>query len=78
MDATEEARRAMLPEMPAELREAVEKGEQVWDTEALRRDFDVETFSAPFVVARRKSDGRLGSLKFTNAPRLYFSWQAHQ
>jgi hypothetical protein len=59
-------------------REALEaKHGQVWDTEQLQRDFTVEGFMAPFVVARRKSDGVLGSLKFQHSPRLYFGFQPH-
>ena len=36
-DPTEDIRRSMLPEMPAELAARVEAGEQVWDTEAHAR-----------------------------------------
>lgn len=41
----------------------------VWDTDELRRDFDVLGFSAPCVVVRRKSDGQRGTLEFTHEPR---------
>jgi hypothetical protein len=33
-------------------------------------------FSAPLVVARRKSTGKIGSLHFTHSPRYYFAWKA--
>lgn len=49
----------------------------IWDTAALQRDFEVEGFSAPFVVVRRKSDGQRGSLEFTHNPRYYFGFQPH-
>lgn len=49
---------------------------QTWDTNELRRDFEVQGFSAPFVVATRKADNVTGSLEFTHFPRLYFSWRA--
>jgi len=45
-----------------------------WDTDALRRDFEVLGFAAPFVVVRRKSDGAKGSLEFTHSPRIYFNF----
>jgi len=41
---------------------------RVWDTNALRQDFDVLGFAAPFVVVRRKSDGVRGSLEFQHNP----------
>jgi hypothetical protein len=47
---------------------------QVWDTEALARDFEALEFSAPFVVVRRRSDGALGSLEFQHEPRFYFNF----
>lgn len=46
----------------------------VWDTEELQRDYEVQGFSAPYVVARRRSDGVVGSLEFTHSPRFYFGW----
>jgi hypothetical protein len=49
--------------------------EPTWDTAALRRDFEVLGFAAPFVVVRRRSDGAKGSLEFTHSPRVYFAWK---
>lgn len=46
-----------------------------WDTDALRRDFEVLGFAAPFVVVRRRADGVKGSLEFTHNPRVYFGWR---
>jgi hypothetical protein len=46
-----------------------------WDTDALRREFEVIGFSAPYVVVRRRSDGVKGTLEFTHNPRVYFNWQ---
>lgn len=74
-DYVENVRRAMLREMPDELRRRVEAGEQVWTTEELQRDFDVLGFAAPLVVVRRRSDGVRGSLMFTHQPRYYFGWE---
>jgi hypothetical protein len=36
----------------------------------------VLSFAAAFVVVRRKSDGKLGSLEFTHHPRVYFGFEA--
>ena len=47
---------------------------RVWDTEELRTEFEVTGFMAPFVGARRKSDGQTGSLEFQHHPRFYFSF----
>jgi len=49
------------------------KGER-WDTAALQRDFEVIGFLAPFVVVRRKADGKMGTLQFTHMPRWYFDF----
>ena len=47
---------------------------QVWNTEQLSQEFEVLGFAAPYVVVRRKSDGRKGSLEFQHHPRLYFNF----
>ena len=51
--------------------------QQTWTTEQLREDFEVDGFMAPYVVVRRKSDGKRGSLQFTHNPRVYFGWEPH-
>ena len=47
---------------------------RVWDTAELSEEFTVEGFLAPFVVARRKSDGQRGSMEFQHSPRFYFNF----
>lgn len=59
---------------PLERVELAEVYGQVWDTAELTRDFDVEAFSAPFVVVRRKSDSQRGSLEFQHMPRFYYQF----
>lgn len=59
--------------MSAELQEKYGK-DNVWDTDALRKDFDVIGFMAPYTVVKRKSDGIKGSLEFTHRPRFYFNF----
>ncbi len=78
-DPTETIRRQQLVEINAEpgSREYLEaKHGQVWDTPQLQEDFQVEGFLAPYVVARRRSDGVRGSLMFQANPRFYFNFQA--
>ncbi len=80
-DSTEEIRRQRLAEINAEpgSRETLEaQYGQVWNTDELRRDFEVLGFMAPLVVVRRRSDGAKGSLEFQHQPRLYFSFQPHE
>ena len=48
--------------------------EETWDTAELQEAYEVLGFQAPFVVVRRKADGALGSLEFSNHPRLYWGW----
>jgi len=77
-DSTEPIRRQRLAEINAELgsREALQAQHgQVWNTEELRRDFEVLGFMAPYVVVRRKVDGLRGSLEFQHTPRFYFNFQ---
>ena len=47
---------------------------KVWDGTQLSTEFEVLGVMAPYVVVRRKSDGRKGSLEFQHHPRLYFSF----
>jgi len=79
-DPTEALRRERLVEINVEpgSREALEaKHGQVYDTEQLAEEFQVEGFMAPLVVVRRKRDGILGSLEFQHCPRFYFNFQPH-
>ena len=49
---------------------------QVWDTSELGNDFEVQSFMAPYVIVRRKSDDCRGSLQFQHSPRFYFNFQS--
>ena len=80
-DPTEPVRRIMVEQINnnATEREALEaKHGQVWDTAELQRDFEVQGFMAPFVVVRRKSDGKVGSLTFQHMPRYYWGFEGEQ
>jgi hypothetical protein len=58
---------------PPQGREGLERQwGQVWDTEELRRDFHVISFSAPFILVERHADGQQGGLTFQHSPRYYF------
>jgi hypothetical protein len=72
IDETENLRRAMLASNQPE--RDLAQAELRWDTEALRRDFTVHGFAAPFVIVTRKADGVKGTLEFTHSPRLYFNF----
>jgi len=77
-DPTENTRRVMQAVINAEEAERKvleEEYGQVWNTEELSNDFSVEGFMAPFVVVRRKSDNKRGSLMFQHDPRFYFSFK---
>jgi hypothetical protein len=49
--------------------------DNVWDTAQVTEAFEIEGFMAPFVVARRRSDGVRGSMAFTHMPRFYFDFK---
>ncbi len=77
-DPTEPIRREMVAQINSVegSREYLEsKHGQVWDTDQLQEEFEVLGFLAPFVIAKRKSDGVRGSLFFQNSPRIYFGFQ---
>lgn len=76
-DATEMVRRRRLIELNcgAERQDLERSYGVVWDTMELAGTFEVIGFIAPFVVVRRKSDGKKGSLEFQHHPRFYFNWQ---
>jgi hypothetical protein len=77
-DETEPIRRELVAEVNAQpnSREVLEKKHgQIWDTQQLAKDFEVIGFMAPFVVVKRRSDGRKGSLMFSHSPRFYFAFQ---
>ena len=76
-DPTEAFRRRRLADLnPGTDRAVLERLHgMTWDHAGLARDFEVIGFMAPFVVARRKADGKAGSLEFQHDPRFYFEWQ---
>ena len=81
-DETEDLRRRRLVEIDstvesddviAERQRLEARYGQIWDAAQLAKDFDVLGFMAPYVVVRRESDGRKGSLEFQHLPRFYFN-----
>ena len=78
-DPTEAPRRERVAEINATpgSREALaaEYGE-VYDTSEMSAAFSAEGFMAPYVMVRRKSDGKRGSLEFQHNPRFYFNFVA--
>ena len=77
-DPTEDIRRGLQQEINAVegSREYLEAQHgQVWDTQELQADFEVQGFMAPFIGVRRKSDGSQGSMAFQHAPRFYFNFK---
>ena len=81
IDTTENLRRKRVEEINSNpkylfprIRLEKEYG-QVWDTAQLSKDFEPLGFMAPFIVVKRKSDGKKGSLMFQHDPRFYFRFQ---
>lgn len=73
-DSTETARRHLIATGQPVADLAADTGEK-WTIDTLMKDFTVIGFLSPFVVVRRKSDDKVGTLEFTNRPRVYFGWQ---
>jgi len=85
MDTTEPIRRQMVSqinntvasdnkETERKRLEAIHGKGNVFDTDELSDNFEVIGFMAPFVVVRRLSDNKRGSLLFQHSPRFYFDW----
>lgn len=76
-DNTENIRRELIEtgQVEADAFAALAAGQQTWDTDQLRAEFEVLGFAAPFVVVKRRSDGKKGSLEFNHNPRVYFGWR---
>jgi hypothetical protein len=77
-DNTEDIRRELMKNINSNpgSRETLEaEYGQVWDTQELGRDFEVEGFMAPFVIVKRKADGVKGSLEFQHSPRFYYNFK---
>lgn len=66
MAATEKINREGIP---------AEYDGPVWNTTEMQAEFEVIGFAAPMVVVKRKSDGVKGTLYFTHAPRVYYSFR---
>lgn len=47
---------------------------QIWETNELIAEFEVESFLAPFVFVKKRSSGRRGTLQFEHSPRFYFNF----
>lgn len=52
----------------------IQSVDEVYDTDRLTAEFEVQGFLAPFVMVRRKSDGKVGSFMFNHSPRLYWGF----
>ena len=50
--------------------------DKTWSAEEAAAEFVMLDVVDPYVTARRRSDGRLGSLEFTREdPPVYFGWR---
>lgn len=77
-DETEQARRARQAEIELEaasIEELSQRYGTIWNTEAMRQEFEVLGFMAPFVVVKNRLTGKKGSLEFQHRPRFYFNFQ---
>jgi hypothetical protein len=48
---------------------------KVWSAEELERDYIVTAFIGLTVVVRRKADGVVGTMEFSNRPHLFYNFQ---
>jgi hypothetical protein len=57
------------------LRPALPQAEQIWTTARMQWDFTVQGLALAMVIVVRKADGVRGTLQFTQAPPLYYSFE---
>lgn len=50
---------------------------KVYDTKELMAEFEVRSFSAPFVCVTRRKDNVRGSICFQNNPRFYWGFEPY-
>jgi len=83
-DSTEKIRRRLVTDINSQTesndedieRKRLEtKHGQVWNTPEIGKDFEVKSFLAPFVLAKRKSDDVEGTMMFQDYPRFYFGFK---
>lgn len=74
MNEADQIRKAMI-ETGQPAADLAADADRRWTTDEMTAEFEVIGFAAPFVVARRRSDGQKGSLEFTHSPRTYFGWK---
>ena len=83
IDKTEPIRRGRLVEINSAVESHDQEAEhkrlesqhgQIWDAAQLAEEFEVIGFAAPYIVVKRKADGRKGSLEFQHMPRFYFNF----
>jgi hypothetical protein len=75
-DSTGQARRDMIAS--GQPQKDLAEARDTWTTAELTEDFEVLQFAAPFVLARRKDDGKTGILEFARGDdgvRRYFGWK---
>ena len=48
---------------------------EVWNTDEVTAEFNIESFLAPFCFGTRRSTGEKGSLLFQSSPRFYFDFK---
>jgi hypothetical protein len=82
-DPTELIRRAEVNRINSEVESDDENAERkrlegihskVWNTDEMSSEFEAIGFMAPYIVVKRKSDGKKGSLEFQHMPRFYFNF----
>ena len=63
-----------INEAPRSREELMRLGEEVWDTDEVRENFEILGFKKPFALAINVVTGDKGSLLFQDNPRYYFGW----
>jgi len=56
--------------------ELIKLGEDVFDTDEIRSEFEILGFKKPFALAVNKTTGIRGTFLFQDNPRFYFGWSA--
>ncbi len=77
-DPTESIRRIMVSainDIPGNRKQLEEEHGKIYDTKEVSAEFEITGFAAPFVIVRRWSDNKRGTMVFQDQPRYYFNFK---
>jgi len=63
------------PRTKEDLLKTAAKGEEVWNEETLKKEFEVTGVLPPYIGVKRKLDGKIGTMVFQYDPLYYWGFR---